>query len=546
MKRIATIFAGSMIVVALMISSSGCDPEDPVTLDQALGWFGLGGEYGDDLSGIEDGITFAQGTLPSSVNLTANFPPIGDQGQYGTCVAWATGYNHRSYILAKSEGRTSFSSSQMFSPKYLFWAVPSGDKGADCNGTGFEPAYDVMLSKGIASLQTVPYTDLGDCSGSTSSWDAAAASWKIQSYREVSVEINELKQYLAQGRALSIGAKLGDNFMAWNSSAVLSSDTYGYSGQHAYHAMTLAGYDDSKGAFLVVNSWGTSWGNNGYIWVDYDFFEQEFCFCAFAATGEADNPDPDGDNNANVTTGTDLTAWEFELETNVGGNNQTYKAYYNVFNTGTTTLNATEDWNILLLYYNAYDAEDFDIILYDYYTDDYGTPAYPDNNGSMASGDGLSNWWNYVNVQSGHSVAYDLYYPESSESTRFSWQYNMSAMPITGEYYLVIIADGYNDFEEVDEDNNYFFFTDVNGGPITFSNGVITDNIPPYAKANRVFTTPVMGQKSISATARNEANLNTYTPQEIMKMIKYQREIGAIAQKAALYNKSTAGIKSME
>lgn len=333
--------------------------------------------------------------------------------------------------------------------------------------------------------------------------------------------------------------------MSWNSSDVLSSDTYGYSGQHAYHAMTLAGYDNSKGAFLVVNSWGTSWGNNGRIWVDYNFFVNEFCFCAFAATGEADNPDPDGDNDADVTTGTDLTAWEFELETNVDGDDQTYKAYYNVFNTGTTTLNATEDWNILLLYYNAYDAEDYGIILYDYYTDDYGVNPVP-NNGSMASGDGLSNWWNYVNVQSGHSVAYDLYAPSSDETTRFSWQYNMADMAITGEYYLVIIADGYNNFAETDEDNNYFFFTDVNGGPITFSNGVITDNIPPYAKANRVFTTPVMGQKSISATARTEANLNTYTPQEIMKMIKYQREIGAIAKKAALYNKSTAGIKRME
>ena len=31
--------------------------------------------------------------LPSAVDFTDKFPPIGDQGQYGTCVAWAAGYN---------------------------------------------------------------------------------------------------------------------------------------------------------------------------------------------------------------------------------------------------------------------------------------------------------------------------------------------------------------------------------------------------------------------------------------------------------------------
>jgi hypothetical protein len=552
MKRIARIFAVSMIAIALLVSAPGCDPEDPI-LDQALGWAGLNSDYGDDLSTLQDDITFGQGQgeLPASVNLSPNFPPIGDQGQYGTCVAWATGYNHRSYLMAKAENRTSFNSSQMFSPKYLFWAVPYDQKGADCNGTGFEPAFDVMLSKGIATLQTVPYTDLGNCSGSTSSWDGAASSFKIQSYREIDIDVQTLKSYLAQERPISFGAKLGDNFMSWGAGDdVLYSDTYGYSGQHAYHAMILAGYDDNRGnngAFKVINSWGNTWGNSGVIWVDYNFFVSgNFCFCAFVASG-ADNPDPDGDNNAVVSEGTDLTAWEFELETNVDGDPLKYNAHYNVFNTGTNVINATNNWNILLIYYNATDAEDWGILLYDYYTEDYGTNPYPNNNGAMpiGEGDGMSNWWNYVNVQSGHSVAYDLYYPDSDEGTRFQWTYNMNS-DVTGDYYLVIIADGYDQFAEVDEDNNYFFFGDVNGDPINFVNGQIVDNIPQYSKSNRVFSVPTIGQKSISPTARNERNLNAYTPQEIMKMIKYHRETGVIAQKVAQYNKSNVGTKMMD
>jgi hypothetical protein len=37
------------------------------------------------------------------------------------------------------------------------------------------------------------------------------------------------------------------------------------------HAMCVVGYDDNRhgGAFEIQNSWGTNWGNDGYIWVKY-------------------------------------------------------------------------------------------------------------------------------------------------------------------------------------------------------------------------------------------------------------------------------------
>jgi C1A family cysteine protease len=37
------------------------------------------------------------------------------------------------------------------------------------------------------------------------------------------------------------------------------------------HAICIVGYDDSKGCFLIRNSWGTSWGIGGYGWMPYDF-----------------------------------------------------------------------------------------------------------------------------------------------------------------------------------------------------------------------------------------------------------------------------------
>jgi len=40
------------------------------------------------------------------------------------------------------------------------------------------------------------------------------------------------------------------------------------------HAMLIVGFDDSKRAWIVRNSWGTGWGVQGHVFIDYDVMEQ--------------------------------------------------------------------------------------------------------------------------------------------------------------------------------------------------------------------------------------------------------------------------------
>ncbi len=550
MKKIIKHFFILSFIIGIFASLPSCDPDNQDALLEGLGWFGLGGTMGDDTTSIENDIYLGSGDLPSSVDLSDYFPPIGDQGAYGTCVAWATGYNHKSFLEAWDDNRrTSFSSSQMFSPKYLFWSIPSSQKGADCNGTGFEPAYDVMIANGIANMATTPYTNLGDCSNLPSSTENTnAANYKIESYRQVNVEIKTLKQYLAQGRALSFGAKLGENFMAWNSADVLYDDTDTYNGQHAYHAMTLCGYDDSKGnngAFRVVNTWGTGWGDDGYIWVDYNFFVSgDFAFCAFAATNKFSNPDENGDNTVDdPNSGTDLMAWElydYHDDENDPSNTdpRARVAKYNAFNSGTANIPASDDWNIIYIYYNANNANDYGILLYDYYSNDYGSYGEDGNLNDYNAGDSETgnNWWNYIDIPAGQSVAEALY---GGSDARFSWPYEMPS--ISGDYYLVIIVDGYDVISEFDESNNYFYLTDSNGGPITFSNGVMQET---PAKSFEKNLNPKMGDPSPKQTVITPENLNTYSTKEIRKLIDYRLKSGDIQKKASAFKSAKTGKKT--
>ena len=66
-----------------------------------------------------------------------------------------------------------------------------------------------------------------------------------------------------------------------------------FSPSFAGHALCVVGYDDSKfgGAFEVMNSWGSEWGNDGFMWIRYETFAEfvPYAFELFHING--DNPD---------------------------------------------------------------------------------------------------------------------------------------------------------------------------------------------------------------------------------------------------------------
>lgn len=225
--------------------------------------------------------------LPDKVMLEQFFPPIGDQGNKGTCVAWASGYNLKTALNAIDSGWTAEMLTQpkyQTSPKDLWLCIPQEQKGSGCSGTGFESAFNALKSKGAASMAEVPYEHLQGCNGT----GMGDTNNRVVSYYQVVNDgqlpnIGQLKSYIADTIPLVIGARLGDRFMRWRNDNVIAHDTYNYTGMHAYHAMVLVGYDDSRHAFRLRNSWGEKWGDKGSIWVDYNFFCNEMCYVVLMA-----------------------------------------------------------------------------------------------------------------------------------------------------------------------------------------------------------------------------------------------------------------------
>ncbi|HOP14581.1 MAG TPA: hypothetical protein PLH09_11455, partial [Lentimicrobium sp.] len=100
-RKLNSMLAGGIIVplLAVTISSAtltSCTKEEVVDflselLVQAMASWNAEEENLDEIPQDLD-INDNTAGLPASVDLSGKFPPIGDQGEYGTCVTWAVGY----------------------------------------------------------------------------------------------------------------------------------------------------------------------------------------------------------------------------------------------------------------------------------------------------------------------------------------------------------------------------------------------------------------------------------------------------------------------
>ncbi|MCL2102000.1 MAG: hypothetical protein FWH22_09850, partial [Fibromonadales bacterium] len=302
--------------------------------------------------------------------------------------------------------------------------------------------------------------------------------------------------------------------------------------QHAYHAMVLVGYDDSKNAFRVLNSWGTSWGDRGSIWIDYDFFLNNFCFAAFVAQNP--NAQPPKENEQQLSSDYDLLASFADDFRNPKGTNARDRAFtYSIFNNGSKDILASQRWTVIYMYYNAYNANEFGIIFEDYYTNQYGKLGeWDDYDSSLALAGGT---WNHVNVAPGKMAG-------EAEFGTEGFQINYTMPNITGDYYLVVYADAFDVIKESNEDNNFYFITAANGKPLKFTNGIM-QSIP--AKATVASNSDnILGKKMeriAPATSVAElGELNAYTPQEIKLLLSKSKQNGVLSKKNAEYRNNNA------
>lgn len=100
--------------------------------------------------------------IPSFIDLSKDpyFPPIGDQGQFGSCAAFSTGYYMKTYMEAKKRGwdvsdPSFINTDYIMSPQFIFEVANDGQS----TGISASTAIDVITQIGCTRWSTLPYTE---------------------------------------------------------------------------------------------------------------------------------------------------------------------------------------------------------------------------------------------------------------------------------------------------------------------------------------------------------------------------------------------------
>jgi len=211
---------------------------------------------------------------PASVDWVAKgkVSRIKDQGQCGSCWAFsATGSIESATSIATGAAPAGLSEQQL-----VDCSVKQGNAG--CQGGLMDYAFEyVIANKGLVSEATYPYT----ASGPNTCVKKSPLVSTITGFCDVtSGSETALMNAVALG-PVSVAIEADQSCFQFYSSGVMSDKSCG---TQLDHGVLAVGYGTVSGQkyWDVKNSWGTSWGNKGYIWLGRQVAGQPSGVCGIA------------------------------------------------------------------------------------------------------------------------------------------------------------------------------------------------------------------------------------------------------------------------
>ncbi len=225
--------------------------------------------------------------LPSDINLKEWCSPIEDQESLGSCTANA-GVGLVEYFERRSFGRH-IDASRLFLYKVTRNLLHlEGDTGAYLRTT-----MAAMTLFGVPPAEYWPYK-IEDFDEEPPAFCYAFAQnyQAIQYFRldppgtDGDALLNQIKSYLAAGLPSMFGFTVYSSIWEAGTTGKIPFPTPGED-REGGHAVLAVGYDDNMkiknpdpeaeettGALVIRNSWGTGWGEGGYGWLPYEYVLQ--------------------------------------------------------------------------------------------------------------------------------------------------------------------------------------------------------------------------------------------------------------------------------
>lgn len=210
----------------------------------------------------------ALAALPPRVSLRKDCPPVFDQGALGSCTANAIAGAHR-FDQIKQHAARSFPPSRLFI--YYNERVIEQTVSED-SGAMLRDGIKTIAKQGVCDEANWPYTVSKYATKPSAPCYREALDHQALSYERVLQSPAQLKGCLASGYPFVFGFAVYESFesdvVVRTGTVPLPSQTESMVGGHAVMAV---GYDDAAQRFLVMNSWGTKWGDKGFFTMPYAY-----------------------------------------------------------------------------------------------------------------------------------------------------------------------------------------------------------------------------------------------------------------------------------
>jgi hypothetical protein len=219
--------------------------------------------------------------LPSKISYRKYAPAPSSQGQVATCTGWAVAYGMLTtqQNLMMQISNPVHRTARAMDPHFIYSLIKDDWDNWCQEGTLIVDAMAVLENYGCKPQMQAPWLTCNTSLSYDEYTLAIASPYRISNYYGLTMDadpVSSVKEALNAKHIVAVGMSLTNSFMT--GSAV----NYGLwsptSGEKFIggHAMCVVGYDDNKygGSFEIMNSYGTGYGDGGFVWVKYTDFKK--------------------------------------------------------------------------------------------------------------------------------------------------------------------------------------------------------------------------------------------------------------------------------
>lgn len=216
--------------------------------------------------------------IRETVDLRNFFPPVRNQKELGSCTSFA--------VTAMYEGmmaRGGVRHGEYLSPGYIFF-YSNILKGRPQGGSNFHDQLEVLGMRGVCSDNLYAYNPSEPTRKPSAEAEEDAGRHRVLKAKQIELSNNTdkgkaIKQNhttitsaLSEGFPVGISLKIYDN-LGKEGPFILHPSESPNAKEEGFHAMVIVGYSEENGFYIVRNSWGEDFGDNGYCYVPSTYID---------------------------------------------------------------------------------------------------------------------------------------------------------------------------------------------------------------------------------------------------------------------------------